>query len=71
MLSMTRPRFDVEKRSVRKNTFGSGVSLRERGASDPKKITVGCVILTLPLRKYVSQRVKDETASASTEIVME
>src|SRR5258708_6070665 len=69
--SMTRPRFDVEQRSVRRNTFGSELSSGARGVSGPKKMTVGCVIFTVPRRKRVSQAVTDETPSASTEIAME
>jgi hypothetical protein len=34
-------------------------------------MTVGCVILTVPRRKRVSQAVTDETARASTEMVRE
>jgi len=67
MLSITRPRFDVEKSNVRKYTFGSGVSSRERGVSGPKNNTVGCVILTVPRLKRVSQAVVADTAKARTE----
>ena len=65
MLSMTRPRFEVEKRSVRRKTFD------ERSESGPQKMTVGCVILTVPRRKRVSHEVTAEIARARKETVIE
>jgi hypothetical protein len=71
MLSMIRPRFEVEKRSVRKKIFGIGVSPGEPESSNAKQIMVGCVILTRPFRKSVSHAVAMDTASASAEIPIE
>jgi hypothetical protein len=71
MLSITRPRFEVENNKVRRYTFGNGVSECERGVSGPKKITVGWVIFTVPRRKRVSQAVTAETARDRVEIAME
>jgi hypothetical protein len=71
MLWMTRPRFDVENKSVRRKILGDGGSLGERGMSGPRKITVGCVIFTVPRRNRVSHAVADETARARIETVIE
>src|SRR6266699_1639156 len=70
MLSITRPRLDVATSSVRRYTFGSVGSSGKRGVSGPKKITVGCVILTVPRLNSVSQAVIDATPSESIEIVL-
>jgi len=45
--------------------------LGERGISGPRKITVGCVIFTVPRRNRVSHAVADETARARIETVIE
>jgi hypothetical protein len=70
MLSITRPRFDVENNNVRRYTFGGATRSRERGVSGPKKMTVGCVIMTLPRRNSVNYAVTDETARARVEMVI-
>ena len=67
---MTRPRMDVENSNARKKTLGSGLSLRERGASCPKYITVGCDILIVPRRKKVNQAVAADVSRARTEIII-
>jgi hypothetical protein len=69
MLSIMRPRFEVEKSNARRNTFGKATSSRERGESAPKKITVGRDILTVPRRKSVNHAVTAATARERTEIV--
>jgi hypothetical protein len=71
MLSMTRPRFDVENNNARRYTFGSATWSRERGVSGPKKMTVGCVILTVPRRNNVNHAVTVETLRANAEMVID
>jgi hypothetical protein len=71
MLSMTCPRFDVENNNVRRYTFGSARWSRERGVSGPKKMTVGCVILTVPRRNSVNHAVTVETLRANAEMVID
>jgi hypothetical protein len=66
MLSITRPRFEVEKSKHLKNIFGDDFLSLPRGASGPKNITVGCVILIVPRRNKVSQAVVADIANAST-----
>jgi hypothetical protein len=68
MLSIIRPRFDVENSGVRRKTFGNDLILLDLGPSGPKKITVGWVILTVPRRNKVNQAVIAEIARASAEI---
>jgi hypothetical protein len=68
MLSMTRPRFAVATNNVRRKIFGIGLSLRSRGVSGPKKMTVGCVIFKVPRRKSVSQATVADTNKETTEI---
>jgi hypothetical protein len=70
MLSMTLPRIEVEKSSVRKYILGGGTSSRERGESGPKYMTVGWVIFTVPRRKRVSQAVVADIARAIIETVI-
>jgi hypothetical protein len=69
MLSMIRPRFAVENKRVRRKPLGSGLSASCRDPPyGPKKIIVGCVILTEPRRNRVSHAVVTETNSDKTEI---
>jgi hypothetical protein len=68
IFSIILPRFEVENNNVRKKTFGSVLPLSSLGPSGPKKITVGCVILTVPRRNRVSHAVTAERPSASAEI---
>lgn len=65
-----RPRLAVEKRSIRRYTLGKATFSRGWGESGPKKMTVGCVMLTRPRRNSVSQAVVADTASARIEMVM-
>jgi hypothetical protein len=67
MLSITRPRFEVANRRVRKKTFGNATSRLEREPSGPRKMTVGWVIFTVPRRNKVSQAVVVDTRSDKTE----
>ena len=67
---MTRPRLDVEKSSVRRKTLGGGASSCERGKSGPKKITVGCVIFTVPRRKSVNHAVVADIAQDPHNLAM-
>jgi len=66
---MTHPFLEVEYSKVRRNTFGDASDEAEPRPSGPKKMTVGCVIFTVPLRKRVSQAVVHEMNRESSEIV--
>jgi hypothetical protein len=77
MLSMMRPLFDVDTRSVLRNTLGEGNCPGRSDVSGPKKMTVGCVMRTVPLRKSVShavvadtKRARHETRSASVDVML-
>jgi len=63
--------FEVANSSVRRKIFGREGSLRERGVSGPKKITVGCVILTVPRRQSVNHAFTAEIANDIPAIVKE
>lgn len=69
IFSIILPRFDVEKTKVRRKIFGSVNPGASRGPSGPKKITVGCVIRTVPRRNKVNQAVTVERVRASVEII--
>lgn len=66
---ITRPLWEVEKRSVRSLTFGRLPPISV-GLSGPKKITVGCVIFTVPRRNSVSQAFSADTPRARPEIAI-
>ena len=68
MLSMTRPRFDVEKSNVRKYILGAAVPSDEE--SGPKKIKVGWVILIVP-RLVLALVISAITLWLTLEIVLE
>ncbi len=61
---------EVEKISVRKNTLEDGLVPEWSGPSGPKKMTIGCVIWTVPRRNNVSQAVRPETPSANKEMAV-
>ena len=70
MLSTTRPRRAVESNRVRRK-ISAGAFHFALVACPAQKITVGCVIFTVPRRNKVNHAVTDDTPSASVETVID